>query len=798
MSDTKSVTESEKGNVEVEQVDIEDKVEHIADFDDPNLDKAAAAQGILEDDSPYPEVRSAVANTDDPDIPVSTFRSWTIGLIWAIVIPGLNQFFYFRYPSVTVSGVVAQLLAFPLGRAWARFVPNWKIFGVSINPGPFTIKEHVLITIMATVGYQSAYATDIVAVQRIYYHQIYNFSYKWMIVMSTQLIGFSIGGIARRFLVQPPSMIWPANLVTCALFNTLHAQTYAGIGNRGGISRERFFFYAFCGGVTWYLMPGYLFTALSYFSWVCWIAPNNIPVNQMFGYVNGLGMSLITFDWAQIGYIGSPLATPWWAEANIAVGFVFFFWIITPALYYTNVWFSAYLPISSRTSFDNTGNTYNVTQIINSDSTFNAEAYAAYSPLYLSTTFAISYGLSFASITATLTHAFLFYRKQIWTQSRRAINEQPDIHARLMSRYPQVPQWWYIAIFSFVYIIPIGMIQAITNQQVGLNVVTELIIGYALPGRPVAMMMFKTWGYITMAQALQFTSDFKLGHYMKIPPRTMFNAQVIATIIAGTVQLGVQSWMFTNIEGCCTPTQKDGFICPSTEVFGTASIIWGVIGPARQFSKGQLYYGLTFFFLAGFLAPLVTWLITLKWPNSFIRYVKSVALLPTKTWNLTPKYSFPVIFSGTGYIPPASAVNYVPWAIVGFIFNYVIRRRHFSWWTKYNYVLSAAMDSGVAVSAVLIFFCLQYPKNGTIGLNTVQTWWGNTVYMNTADGMGTPFKPLPDSGTFGYVKALSWTCLFNLRVVLQSYELVISGLACYSIPPTMTNLGSNVMFLTCM
>lgn len=46
--------------------------------------------------------------------------------------------------------------------------------------------------------------------------------------------------------------------------------------------------------------------------------------------------------------------------------------------------------------------------------------------------------------------------------------------------------------------------------------------------------------------------------------------------------------------------------------------------------------------------------------------------------------SFPVIFSGTGFIPPASAVNYVPWGVVGFIFQYVIRRRHFSWWTKYN------------------------------------------------------------------------------------------------------------------
>jgi OPT family oligopeptide transporter len=166
------------------------------------------------------------------------------------------------------------------------------------------------------------------------------------------------------------------------------------------------------------------------------------------------------------------------------------------------------------------------------------------------------------------------------------------------------------------------MIQAITNQQVGLNVITELIIGYALPGKPVAMMMFKTWGYITMAQALTFTSDFKLGHYMKIPPRAMFWSQVVATVLAGTVQLGVQAWMFTNIPDMCSPDQPNGFICPSTEVFGTASFIWGVIGPARQFSHGQVYYALTFFFLVGVACPLFAYLISLKFPNSVVRYIK--------------------------------------------------------------------------------------------------------------------------------------------------------------------------------
>lgn len=43
-----------------------------ARFDDPNLDRDHL--GDLEDDSPYPEVRSAVANTDDPEMPCNTFR----------------------------------------------------------------------------------------------------------------------------------------------------------------------------------------------------------------------------------------------------------------------------------------------------------------------------------------------------------------------------------------------------------------------------------------------------------------------------------------------------------------------------------------------------------------------------------------------------------------------------------------------------------------------------------------------------------------------------------------------------
>lgn len=728
-------------------------------FDDPNLDREHLE---LEDDSPYPEVRSAVANTDDPDMPCGTLRAWVIGILAAILIPGLNQFFFFRFPAVSIGNFCSQLLAYPIGVFCARVLPRAKIFGLELNPGPFTIKEHVVITMMATVAFLSAYATDIIAVQRTLYHQKFSFAYQWLVVMSTQLIGYSLGGICKRFLVSPPSMIWPSNLVFCALFNTLHSRDYAGISAKG-ISRQRFFLYAFFGSFFWYFIPGYLFQALSVFSWVCWIAPNNRIVNQLFGYETGLGMSIITFDWSQISFIGSPLATPWWAEANIFGGFVCFFWILCPILYYTNAFYTAYLPIIANGAFDNQGNPYNVTAILNDDLTFNLEKYRAYSPLFLSISFALSYGLSFASITSVIVHSFLYFRKQIWVQARRSLNKQPDIHARLMSQYKQVPDWWYMVIFvimfvfgilaielwptkmpvwafvlaliiAFIYTIPVGMIQAVTNQQVGLNVITELVVGYALPGRPIAMMMFKTWGYITMVQCLQFTSDFKLGHYLKIPPRTMFTCQVVATVLAATTQLGVQAWMFEHIEGICSLQQKDGFICPTTHTFGTASILWGVIGPELQFSKGTLFYPLTFFFIIGAVAPFIPFVITRKYPNSILKYV-----------------NFPAVFNGTSTaIPPATAVNFIPWALVGFIFQYVIRRRNFTWWTKYNYVLSAGLDSGVAVAGVLIFFCLQYPKHNTIGRNTIAKWWGNTVFINNADGQGLPHLDIdPAIGHFG-------------------------------------------------
>ena len=447
---------------------------------------------------------------------------------------------------------------------------------------------------------------------------------------------------------------------------------------------------------------------------------------------------------------------PWHAIANTIIGVVLFFMITSIGLHYSGAFYSAYLPISDSTSYDNTQSVYDVKQILTPEFTLDEAAYKAYSPLFLSTTFALAYGLSFATILSLITHTFLFHGTEIWTRTKLSLGEEPDVHTKMMRKYKEVPAWWYGLAFlsvlgialasvlaydthltwwaffialliSLVFMIPIGMIQAITNVQLGLNVITEFIIGYMQPGRPIAMMLFKTYGYITMTQALAFASDLKLGHYMKIPPRVLFSGQMVATIWSCFVQVGVLNWAFANINNICSAKNVNHFKCPNGRVFFTASIIWGLIGPARIFSAGQIYNNLLWFFLAGALAPFIFYGLARAFPKSNFRYVNA-----------------PLIFGGSGLIPPASTINYTTWAIVGFIFNKYLKNKYRGWWSNYNYITSAGLDCGLAISTIIIFLTLQLTNQ------EAPSWWGNNVVSSTLEANGNAIQITLDQGqTFG-------------------------------------------------
>jgi len=324
-----------------------------------------------------------------------------------------------------------------------------------------------------------------------------------------------------------------------------------------------------------------------------------------------------------------------------------------------------------------------------------------------------------------------------------------------MLKYREAPDWWYLVLFviifalgltsclawethlpwwgfvvsqiiAIVFVIPVGMIQAVTNIQIGLNVITEFIVGYMLPGRPIAMMMFKMFGYISMSQALAFCQDLKLAHYLKIPPRTVFWAQVVATFWTSVVQIAVMNWALGNIDNVCQSDQKDNYTCPNAEVFYTASVLWGLIGPARVFGPNSPVYNQTmWFFLLGALLPAAIYLVARFYPRSGARYLVA-----------------PVIFGGTGLIPPATTLNYGAWAIVGYIFNKLIKDKYNGWWSRYNYILSAALDSGLFIALIIIFFALQVDNK------VKPNWWGNNIINTVGDGNAIVQKVLTN-GTFG-------------------------------------------------
>lgn len=112
-------------------------------------------------------------------------------------------------------------------------------------------------------------------------------------------------------------------------------------------------------------------------------------------------------------------------------------------MHYSGVLYSKYLPMSDSVSYDNQAQSYNVTKILLPNLTLNETAYHEYSPLFLSSTFSLAYGLSFASLTAILFHVGLFHGKEIWLRIKnRSNHDNDDVHTKLMRHYKRVPWWW--------------------------------------------------------------------------------------------------------------------------------------------------------------------------------------------------------------------------------------------------------------------------------------------------------------------------------------------------------------------
>jgi OPT family oligopeptide transporter len=166
---------------------------------DPEKHISTADEYVDEEElSPVEEVRLTVANTDDPSLPIWTFRMWFLGLFSCALLSFLNQFFAYRTEPLIITQITVQVASLPVGRFMASVLPETKFripgFGsrtFSLNPGPFNMKEHVLISIFANAGSAfgsgSAYAVGIVTIIKAFYHRKISFLAGWLLITTTQV-----------------------------------------------------------------------------------------------------------------------------------------------------------------------------------------------------------------------------------------------------------------------------------------------------------------------------------------------------------------------------------------------------------------------------------------------------------------------------------------------------------------------------------------------------------------------------------------------------------------------------------
>ena len=115
---------------------------------------------------------------------------------------------------------------------------------------------------------------------------------------------------------------------------------------------------------------------------------------------------------------------------------------------------------------------------------FNLATYDEYSPLYLPTTYVVTYLLAFMLSTCVIVHTLLYHGRSLLNGLKKIKVEKDDIHAKLMRNYPEVPDWWYLTVFVFFF----GMaIIAAKVWNTGLPVWALLIsvllpVVYVLPG----------------------------------------------------------------------------------------------------------------------------------------------------------------------------------------------------------------------------------------------------------------------------------------------------------------------------
>eukprot|EP01135_Chromosphaera_perkinsii_P006743 Nk52_evm2s571 gene=Nk52_evmTU2s571 len=396
---------------------------------------------------------------------------------------------------------------------------------------------------------------------------------------------------------------------------------------------------------------------------------------------------------------------------NALVGGTIQMWVMAPLMYFEDFESSKNLPVVSTGSFLKNGTRY-PTDSLFVDENWQQSAYDEYGPMYLTAFFSSGYFFSFVALSATVSHTLCWHLgdiKKAISEDRRSISKhhQNMLASSVSSTIPvwlgavistvlavifigtnlgydiDMP-WWAVIVsvlIAVAFILPIGIITGVTGNQLGLNILAEMMGGFMLSHNPVGAILVKVTGYMSMSHAITLVQNLKAGQYLQINYKHVLLVQAYGTVITALADTTAYRLVMDN--NLLTDGGED-WNSQALSTYITASYLWGGIGPWDSWMNPSVSPYWTLFWggiAAGIVLPVLFWLLSKK--VSVFRYVHipMVCLMPAfpyeAAWILT-MWMLVLIFS---YIMPAFAPQFHK---------------------KYIYIIVAGMASSVAICSFII------------------------------------------------------------------------------------------------
>ncbi|KAF8853899.1 putative plant-like oligopeptide transporter [Acephala macrosclerotiorum] len=660
-------------------------------------------------------IREVVGFEDDPTLLIITFRSLLLSAIFCTIGSTVSQLSYFRTTYAPFPVFFVILASAPLGRLLARVLPDYTVplgrFSFSLNPGPFSIKEHAIIGIAANAGSQGQWATYLPTNAALYYGITMNPAVALFFGWGASLFGFSFAAMVRKILIDDPEFIFPLSLQQVTLYRAMQGKSELHV------KREAKRMKAFL----WQFLPEYLFPFVASLAPLYWFASRNHTVNFLGAGRGGIGLLNITLDWSNI--TSTVITYPYSVQVTVFVGFV-----ITVSLgpcdlptetKFGNLWGSPTYNIMSNGVFQKNGLLYPFTYLnLNGIQHVNETRYEEVGLAY-----------SGAQYTWEIFMCGLFLGPKIlkiWKARKAEGHFHKDRLSRLIQQYPGMTLWEWVALtlvpiimllvivalkkvwmptwtyfmalgFGGAAMLPMSLVYAVSGYSIKVGFFNELIYGYMIeakgPSRhPLGQLACRIISGNVWYDARVVLEDQKIGHYLHLPPRDVMGMQILASIITLPVNYGVMRAV----------------------IFSKFDYVSGkIVDPSGQwtvrFSRTQKLFASSFKpvlygFLAGGMAPLIIWLLHKKF--SKVRF---------DLWNTTIFFTSAATFYGNLSTGPFTAI------LIETFFNFYLYRYRHKFWNKWAYISGAALDTGFNVNLLFIFLFL-----GTTG-TVMANWWGNNA-----------------------------------------------------------------------